>query len=239
MIELNETEITKWKAHVLDCYPNEACSIVKDNKIIITDNISEKPDMSFEICQRDIIKHTPDGIIHSHTYDIAEKSRFPFKQPSYQDFITQQEMNIPWGISSTEGDIVSELSWWPRSRNEELYNRRFLFYIYDCYTLLRDYYHQKLNIELPEYPENFDITDIRKDAYWDNIEKFGFYKIALSEVREHDVLLLSFKRRCDHSAIYLGDNRILNHMAMSISREYTMGKLASFLTCAARWKGFE
>ena len=238
-MKLTALQIKKWNRWVIECYPEEACAIVKKGKVITVANISENKEKSFEIAQEDIIKYKPDAILHSHTYTLKDKILIDKRTPSFADMKTQVTMNIPWGISETEGENVSSLLWFPQSRDKELLGRRFIFYVDDCYTLVRDYYHQELDIELPYYPKDFDYTDIQDGCYYDNIKSYGFYEVPLSEVKKHDILVLSCKKRHDHSAIYLGDNMVLNHFWTGLSHELPMGKLSSWITTAIRWEGFK
>lgn len=238
-MELTKTQIKKWNDWVIKCYPEEACAIVKDGKVIIVTNIANNKEGSFEISQEDIIKYKPDAILHSHTYSIKDKIAIDKRTPSFADMKTQVAMGIPWGISETEGDNVSSILWFPQSRDKELLGRRFIFYVDDCYTLLRDYYHQELGIELPYYPKDFDYTDIQDGCYYNDIKSYGFYEVPLADIKKHDILVLSCKKQYDHSAIYIGDNKALNHFWTGLSHEITLGKLSSWITTAIRWEGFK
>ena len=238
-MKLTQTQFKKWQTIVLECYPEEACAIVKTGKVIKVANIAEDKENSFEISPEDIIKHKPEAILHSHTYTLQDRTYIDRRTPSLADMNTQRAMDIPWGISETEGENCSDILWFPQDRNKELYGRRFIFNVDDCYTLLRDYYYQKLDIELPYYPENVDYNNIPDGAYFDNIKSYGFYEIPLSEAKEHDVLLLTIDgKHCCHSAIYLGNNKALNHFITGLSRDMDMGLLSSWLTTACRWEGF-
>ena len=53
-------------------------------------------------------------------------------------------------------------------------------------------------------------NNIPDNVYFDNIKEFGFYEIPLSEVREHDVIIMSTHKKCDHSGVYVGDNEEVN-----------------------------
>ena len=239
-MNLTDTQFKKWQAWVIECYPEEACAIVKKGKVITVANVADDKENSFEIAAVDIVKYKPDAILHSHTYILQDRITIDKRTPSLADINTQKLMDIPWGISETEGENVSSLLWFPQSRDKELVGRRFIFYVDDCYTLLRDYYHQKLNIELPYYPDGVDYNDIPDGAYYDNVKSYGFYEIELAEVKEHDVLIMSCGgKQCNHSAVYLGNNMALNHFITGISHEVPIGKLSSWLTTACRWEGFK
>lgn len=235
-----DIDIDHWNQIVLDAFPNEAVAFVKNNKLIALNNISPNPTQSFAIDNKEFIKHNPDAILHSHCYPLGKPLPHlqDLRTPSYSDFIGQRATNIPWGISSTEGEGVSEVLWFPVSRDAPLLKRPFVFYVSDCYTLIRDYYHQEMGIELNEYP---DIDwwsggdGVPEGAYTTNAEAFGFYEVPLAEVKKGDVIIMTLQKEYDHGGVYTGNGKILQHREGKLSAEYPIGRVGSFIRKAMRY----
>lgn len=94
--------------------------------------------------------------------------------------------------------------------------RPFIHRKWDCFTLLRDYYKRELNIDMPPV-EYFD-------EWWNKGENFylntsgvaGFYPVT--SLQKHDVIAMRLGSHVfNHSAIYLGDNKILHHVGGKFS----------------------
>lgn len=92
-------------------------------------------------------------------------------------------------------------------------NRPFIHGLFDCYTLVRDYYKRNFNIFLP--------TNIQRDWEWwqkgenlylENAKDCSFEEAH--EIKKHDVLLMKINSPVpNHAAIYIGDGKILHHMS--------------------------
>lgn len=92
-------------------------------------------------------------------------------------------------------------------------NRPFIHGLFDCYTLVRDYYKRNFNIFLP--------TNIQRDWEWwqkgenlylENAKDCSFEEAQ--EIKKHDVLLMKINSPVpNHAAIYIGDGKILHHMS--------------------------
>jgi cell wall-associated NlpC family hydrolase len=91
--------------------------------------------------------------------------------------------------------------------------RPFIHGMFDCYTLVRDYYKRKFNIFLP--------TNIQRDWEWWNKGENLYLENAknclfeeVEDIKKHDVLLMKINSPVpNHAAIYLGEGKILHHMA--------------------------
>lgn len=96
--------------------------------------------------------------------------------------------------------------------NAKLVNRPFLHGMFDCYTLIRDYYRRNFNIMLPtNMQRNWEWWTEGSNLYVDNARSYGFEEV--NEIKKHDVLVMSIGSQVpNHGAIYLGDNKILHHI---------------------------
>lgn len=91
--------------------------------------------------------------------------------------------------------------------------RPFIHGMFDCYTLVRDYYKRTFSIFLP--------TNIQRDWEWwskgenlylENAKDCSFEEV--NDIKKHDILLMKINSPVpNHAAIYLGEEKILHHMA--------------------------
>ena len=94
--------------------------------------------------------------------------------------------------------------------------RPFIHTKWDCFTLLRDYYKREFNIEMPPVDYFDDWWKKGEDFYMQLSGVAGFYPVT--ELKKYDVLAMRINAYVfNHSAIYLGDNKILHHMGGKFS----------------------
>lgn len=223
MIEiLNNGEMLK---HILNSYPNEACGLVYNNKYRPCKNISETPTTGFKINSKDYVKAETSktklqAVIHSHPITKDTNQQIHLCTPSAADHSGQRTTNVPWAIIATDGFDVTPPLWFPGELTRELYGREFIHGVADCYTIWRDYYYQKFNITMQNYPRDYEWWNTEENLYLDNYESEGFRVISPEEIKEGDVILMKIlSKNPNHAAIYLGNDKIIHHLAGRISGE--------------------
>ena len=89
--------------------------------------------------------------------------------------------------------------------------------MFDCFTLLRDYYKRNFNILLPQnLQRNWEWWTQGENLYTDNAARYEFD--AVKDIKKNDILVMKFNSQVpNHGAIYVGDNKILHHMAGKFS----------------------
>lgn len=97
--------------------------------------------------------------------------------------------------------------------NCEYEGRPFIHGLFDCYTLVRDYYKRKFNIFLPtNIQREWEWWNKGENLYLENAKDCSFEEV--SDIKKHDVLLMKINSPVpNHAAIYIGDGKILHHMA--------------------------
>jgi hypothetical protein len=97
--------------------------------------------------------------------------------------------------------------------NAELENRPFLHGLFDCYTLIRDYYKRNFDVYLPtNIQRNWEWWAQGENLYVDNAKDYSFEEV--SDIQKHDVLIMKIGSSMpNHGAIYLGEGKILHHLA--------------------------
>jgi hypothetical protein len=97
--------------------------------------------------------------------------------------------------------------------NAELENRPFLHGLFDCYTLIRDYYKRNFDLYLPtNIQRNWEWWAQGENLYVDNAKDYSFEEV--SDIQKHDVLIMKIGSSMpNHGAVYLGEGKILHHLA--------------------------
>lgn len=203
--------------------PNECCGLVVQNGDILTyhpcRNSDTFPQQQFTIHPEDWASAEDCGAVvavcHSHVNQSA--------QPSAADRVGCERSGLPWLIVSVPSGDVVRLE--PNGFKPALIGREFVWGVFDCFTLVRDYYRETLAIELPP-TEPYDWNFWKKglDLYA-RFEQFDFVEITPdSEPQTHDVFLIQINADvANHAAIYLGNGEMLHHLEKQLSRRDMYG----------------
>lgn len=207
--------------HAESTYPNECCglAIVFKGKLKYIKCTNLLSGDVFCIDPKDYIMAEDLGeivaVCHSHTTGSAE--------PSEPDIVSCNYSKLPWLIVSYPDRKYTITS--PVDYTQPLIGRPFFHGVLDCYSLIRDYYKETLNIHLNDYlrePQwwNNEGTDL----YLDNFSKEGFSIVTDGSINTHDVILMQHgSDKVNHGAIYIGDNLILHHSTDRLSSRDVYG----------------
>jgi proteasome lid subunit RPN8/RPN11 len=234
-IILTELQKAKIEKHTLECYPNEMCGILTIDDFIPLENIHSNPLNSFKIKNKDFIKYLTvvTAIIHSHTRELNKPELLDLRTPSYKDMQQQKLTNLPWLIVSCESITVTEPLQFPRIPNNEYVGRRFQWFIYDCYTLIQDWYRFELNIILDDHTITEDYQDLRhlNDLFEPYIESYGFKEVPFRDLKDHDLILLDNSGfKSNHLGVYYKGNVIHQDMlSVSVPLETFIGRVNKVL----------
>jgi len=214
-----------WQAmiqHTLDDYPNEAVGLILEDEYVRLENVSETPTKSFEVDSVEYVKHKDVvALYHSHPYDKDDKEtiklqrmKFDLRTPSLKDIETHIAMSIPFVICTTEGENVSK-PLWIGYETQPLVGRDFIYHVNDCWTLVRDWYKQEKDIELPNIKKEFNWWrgEEPENHYEELYDEAGFVEIDGRDIDVGDVAVLSVGSNVgNHLGVYLGGNMLLHHM---------------------------
>lgn len=222
--------------HAQATAPKECCGlvIVKDNKQLYKEctNISSVID-EFIICPQDYAKYEDEGIIvgivHSHYGTPPE--------PSQADLVGCERSKLPWLIINFPVGNYKIIE--PTGYIAPLEGRQFLHGVFDCYSIIKDYYKQILNIDLPEFSRKQEWWLSGDNLYLDNFEKAGFVEVDVNNLEEHDGIIMQCRSPVpNHAAVYLGNNVILQHLTERLSGKDIYGGYWQKSTVkAVRYKG--
>ena len=205
--------------HAEECMPQESCgllALIKGKKTYWPcKNIAESGFEYFVIDPDDWAECEDTGeiigVVHSHPLEPAI--------PSDNDKASCEHLGLPWYIYSllTKDWISFEPSGWKAS---SLIGRNFVFGVYDCWSIIHDWYKETKNIDLKIWDRPKKIKDfIENPLFEKGLPITGFKKQPTDDdIQVGDVLLFqSTSGNLDHVAVYIGDNMILNHNIRRLS----------------------
>lgn len=214
--------------HAIEAEPNECCgfilSVGHHERVFRAQNSSSSPQEFFRIAPAEWVAAEKIGkviaVYHSHPKRPAT--------PSNADKAASEALNLPFYIVQPQSgkiELYTPVGWAP-----ELEGREFVHGVFDCYSLVRDYYKKAHNIILPDYYredkwwEKLNSDD--KGMYLDNYVDAGFYIIVDGSIMIGDMILMHlFSPVPNHAAIYIEDNMILHHVQGRVSNREIYGKL--------------
>lgn len=203
-------------------YPNEACGvIVKQGKrkylSVHCRNDHYDPKSNFTVNPQDYVKATElgevVGVWHTHTHGSSH--------PTQTDRISCNLHKMPWyilGVSKEDDQFTFDKPYLltPESVSYGLLERPYIWGIFDCFSLVRDYYKQEFDIEImtpPEYP--FCEPDWYRhggDYYREYYKEAGFVRLIDEDPEIGDVFVMQICSDVpNHAAIYVGDGLMLHH----------------------------
>lgn len=231
------------KTHAGEEYPKESCGFVINNQYVRCRNVSNRPEIRFELGAADhnlLLEEGVQAFIHSHPDD--------YFAPSAADMEAQARYKIPFGICATTihggGRILYFGDCLPV---EPLEGRPFIHGVTDCYNIIRDWYKLNRDIDLPIFPRDWEWWNKGQCLYKDGFEKAGFVKIEPSQAQEGDVVLCAIRSNTpNHGAIYLNPHKVLHHIGSSNpvsaerkSKHDNMKLIARYMTHVLRYVGNE
>lgn len=190
-------------------YPRECCGLVLRvdgrEEYVPCINRAEGSD-HFIIDKQDYADAEDRGeviaIVHSHP-------NLP-PTPSEADRASCERTGLPWLIMNWPTGEYVELQ--PSGHVTPLLGRPFAHGVHDCYALIRDYYREKLSIELPDFERRHQWWLKGENLYMDNFEKAGFVTVSLDQLRAHDVLLMQVASAVpNHAAVFQENGTIVQH----------------------------
>jgi proteasome lid subunit RPN8/RPN11 len=201
--------------HALEDPSVEACGFIINaggfERVVRARNAAPDPSRFFVIHPDDYAAAEKVGriiaIYHSHPKGPSE--------PSAGDRAACTASGLPWYIYSVPDHSFAAID--PDDFPAPLVGREFLWGINDCGTLVRDYYREKLGINLvyEPYPERF-WKDPNHKPYLRKFLENGFR--IVNAPKEHDCLLLQLSAdEPNHAAIYINGGLILHHVQNRLS----------------------
>ncbi len=197
--------------------PKESCGLLLNirgkEQYFPCRNLSMTAHQCFIIDPEDYVKADNTGditaIIHSH----------PVTQPvpSEADKISCEESNLPWHIVNPKTETWGYYE--PCGYKPDLIGQPWVWGVSDCWSLVRRYYKEKLNIELRDWERPTTPEEFINDPMFERCaEATGFRELKNDEnLKNGDLLFMSILANgLNHVAIFL-DGDVLHHLTDRLS----------------------
>ena len=210
-----------WKdaalAHAKEQDPKESCGLLLNIKgkerYFPCRNLSMTAHQCFILDPEDYVKADNTGdiiaVIHSH----------PITPPvaSQSDKVACEQSGLKWHIVNPKTEKWGYLE--PTGYKAPLLGREWAWAVTDCYTLVRDWYKEKLNIELIDWVRPTTLEDFNENPMFEKCaEETGFRELEPDEkLVNGDLLFMSIlSNNLNHVAIFLA-GEILHHLTDRLS----------------------
>ena len=210
-----------WKeaalVHAIDQDPKESCGLLLNikgkEKYFPCRNLSMTAFQCFIIDPEDYIKadNTGDIIAVVHSHPVTPPV------PSQSDKVACEQSGLVWYIVNPKTESWGYLE--PTGYKAPILGREWAWGVTDCYTLVRDWYKEKLNINLIDWQRPTTLEDFNKEPMFEKCaEETGFRELRPDEkLIDGDLLFMSiFSNNLNHVAIFI-DGDVLHHLADRLS----------------------
>lgn len=154
------------------------------------------------------------AVVHSHCNERAT--------PSDADKVSCEASNLPWVICSIPNEEFEFLE--PCGFKTPLIGRNYAYGSLDCYSLARDYYKEKFSIVIKDFPRVWKWWERGGNWFLENFESAGFFEVPIDEMQIDDMLLMQVQASTvNHCAIYIGENKIIQHLWNRVSSRDVYG----------------
>lgn len=186
-------------------FPYEFCCFIVGQKIVVCENIHKDPLNNFEISEQNYTKYRGRvrALVHSHPNGIV--------CPSWRDLQLARSLGFPCGIVSCHKKEVIDFEWLPGGDRWDLYDRPFIYGMYDCVDFVADWYRTNRGVNFPIVPRQPDIT-ICRDYLPEMLVAHGFRAVNCTEIVAGDVFTARIRSiNANHMGVYLGGEQIIHH----------------------------
>jgi len=228
-------------------YPKESCGVIIDGVYVRCKNMSETPEINFEIDKLFYAKNEKkiQGIVHSH----PEGPDAPTKE----DMASQIRTNKPWCIVTAfkHFDEIKKVwfakadtwFWWgDMLETLPVIGRRFRCGVTDCYETVRSWYKLERGIQLPPLPRDIEWWTTGQDLLLEHFKNMGFKALPefdMEKLEVGDGLLgkVLSTDRVNHCGVYVGNSQILHHLWDRLSRQELIGPWTRHITHHLKFVG--
>jgi len=202
------------ETYILLQYPFEACGVVLRDLFVPIENIASSPSECFLMPAGTYITHERDlsAVIHSHTHDAIRE--IDPRVPSEADMRLAETTGVLQGIVHCSPNKVSSTLWFNQRVPPELLNRPYIPNVFDCYTIVRDYYRLNMRHELALLPRPPSWIEDTPELMMTNLNNQGLTKVRnVGKLCIGDVLVFSVGSHIpNHVGIYLGADTFMHHL---------------------------
>lgn len=212
---LNNKNISKIKELAYQNPNIESCGLIIQNKSIISiypsTNISIEKDKFFTINPKDYLRASLlgniIGIYHTHT----KNGSFNFSET---DIINAKNHNLIYILYCIKNNSFKVYDGNQESIYKNYLNIEFEIGKNDCYELVKKYYKNELNIDLPYLNRTENWYEHNEERFINEFNtQFNKYLIETKELQKNAIILFKYrnKKYPHHLGIYLDNNEFLHH----------------------------
>lgn len=232
-IRSNPAWVEAAKQHMIACYPEEGCGIFTPEGFLPFENIAENRTETFRMSSDLFVDHEVLAVVHSH----PDGNAFP----SSADMQGQIDSDVPWAIIVSGVDSAGDPVWFGDQLDPvDLVGRPFIHGIFDCFSLVRDYYKAEHNIILADVPRDWDWWNNGQNLYEENLAAWGFRPLdpSVEEIRPGDGFLCRLRSDVvNHAGVYIGDGLFLHHAQGALSHRSPLNVWARHIDRWVRYEG--
>lgn len=210
-------------AHAEEAHPQECCGIVVmvngDRKVIRSENKAPDPYTTFLLDSKLYLKHIDNVEFVYHSHPAGDST------PSAADKASCEASQVPYLIVGWPTAELSRVT--PTGYRAPLIGRSFVYGVFDCYSLVKDYYAEELGLTLDEFvrpPYGWWREAGAVSTFADNYESQGFVRVE-GGLQSGDVTLMMLgpTKVPNHIGV-IQDNGLLLHQTLhNISHEIVYG----------------
>jgi cell wall-associated NlpC family hydrolase len=213
--------------------PQEACGLILKNDLefefVPCENIAVDKETNFKIADTTMLKYSKDiySIFHSHVEGGTPAV-------TLSDIKTCEA----WGcigsivfLSPNDNNICSDVVFYGKEViYKKLTGRPYYYNVFDCFTMIRDFYYTQLNIDLKHVYSDYgwwEHTEHKDSLYLKEPDRLNLVEIDIRQpLQVGDILSMKLGRsKCiNHGSIYVGNNKILHHLEGKLSCTESFGK---------------
>ena len=211
-------------AHAVAEYPQESVGIVVDGKYVPLKNVHVDPLNNFKVDGRALVKYKDriQAVIHSHntTYDNNKHTTHHTPFPGVDDQKAQLAWGVPFGIQFiADGEAAGLLFWGDSLPVAHYEGRPYIHAVYDCFSILRDYFREELGVFFPDCPRQDGWWNEGENLYMAHIREYGFEPVERTDPQPYDVAFFTVLSEVpNHAGLFLGGDNILHHLSTNTSR---------------------
>lgn len=228
-MKLNQSQLDVINRHTIEVFPHEAVFAITATTAVPLKNIHPQPEEHFKVDSREYFSHNPIALVHSHPIQknfVAPDygSYYDCRTPSDADMSMQIQLDVPFGILSTDGVENTEIVWFP-DLDSPIIGNKYIAGVTDCFRVARAFYWQEYGLKIIDYPRNYGIWASGDNVFAKNLERAGFYEIEEQDIKRGDAMLMKLTATDEnHCAIYLGGDEIIHHINNRLSEVTSLTK---------------
>jgi proteasome lid subunit RPN8/RPN11 len=219
--------LTFIRLHAAEVYPCECCGLVLDlgnNRFLAVKCVNLYPDLPLtEITPKNPVKSAridflidPLAIIDAEKQGkiVAVYHSHPDGSAVFTaaDIVASEETGYPYLVVESPGSGWATYA--PKGFQCQLIGRAFIYGVYDCYTLVRDWHLARGIVFPPGVVKDYGwwTEHANEDYYLNGLRNIGF--VPTDALEPGNVILMTYRTKVpNHLAIYEGDGYILHHLS--------------------------